>query len=143
MHTEAEYLRFGEPHDRRILEAVREPSRLTVLHCHGERLMFDRLAALPADVWNWDDRRAGPSLAEGKALVSGAVQGGLNQWTTLKDGSAPDAQAEAQDALEQTGGTGVILGAGCVLLTQHSDATLIELAQSLGGTVKLMGIKPQ
>ena len=143
LHTEAEYLRFGEPHDRRILEAVREPSRLTVLHCHGERLMFDRLAALPADVWNWDDRRAGPSLAEGKALVSGAVQGGLNQWTTLKDGSAPDAQAEAQDALEQTGGTGVILGAGCVLLTQHSDATLIELAQSLGGTVKLMGIKPQ
>src|SRR5215469_11953519 len=129
LHTEAEYLRFGEPHDRRILEAVREPSRLTVLHCHGERLMFDRLA--------------GPSLAEGKALVSGAVQGGLNQWTTLKDGSAPDAQAEAQDALEQTGGTGVILGAGCVLLTQHSDATLIELAQSLGGTVKLMGIKPQ
>jgi uroporphyrinogen decarboxylase len=143
LHTEAEYLRFGEPHDRRILEAVREPSRLTVLHCHGERLMFDRLAALPADVWNWDDRRAGPSLAEGKALVSGAVQGGLNQWTTLKDGSAPDAQAEAQDALEQTGGTGVILGTGCVLLTQHSDATLIELAQSLGGTVKLMGIKPQ
>jgi uroporphyrinogen decarboxylase len=142
-HTEAEYQRFGEPYDRRILEAVREQSRLTVLHCHGERLMFDRLAALPADVWNWDDRRAGPSLAEGKALVSGAVQGGLNQWTTLKEGSAPDAQAEAQDALEQTGGTGIILGAGCVLLSEHSDATLIELVQSLGGTVKLMGIKPQ
>src|SRR5262249_28212152 len=57
-HTEAEYQRFGEPYDRRILESVREQSRLTVLHCHGERLMFDRLAALPADVWNWDDRRA-------------------------------------------------------------------------------------
>jgi uroporphyrinogen decarboxylase len=124
-HTEEEYARFGEPYDRRILEAVREQSRLTVLHCHGERLMFDRLAALPADVWNWDDRRAGPTLAEGKALVSGAVQGGLNQWSTLKDG------------------TGLILGAGCVLLTQHSDAALVELIQSLGGTVKLMGIKPQ
>src|SRR6202158_4438045 len=141
-HTDEEYARFGEPHDRRILEAVREHSRLTLLHCHGERLMFDRLATLPADVWNWDDRRAGPSLAEGKALVPGAVQGGLNQWTTLKEGTGPDAQAEAQEALAQTDGTGIILGAGCVLLTQHSDATLVDLVQSLGGTVKLMGVKP-
>ncbi len=142
-HTEEEYARFGEPYDRRVLEAVREHSRLTVLHCHGERLMFDRLAALPADVWNWDDRRAGPTLAEGKALVPGAVQGGLNQWSTLKDGTGADAKAEAQDALGQTDGTGLILGAGCVLLTEASDTTLIELVQSLGGTVKLMGIKPQ
>ena len=51
--------------------------------------------------------------------------------------------ALAQDALEQTSGTGIILGAGCVLLTQHSDATLVDLVQSLGGTVKLMGVKPQ
>ena len=143
VHTEEEYARFGEPYDRRILEAVREHSRLTVLHCHGERLMFDRLAALPADVWNWDDRRAGPTLAEGKTLVPGAVQGGLNQWSTLKDATGPEAKAEAQDALGQTDSTGLILGAGCVLLTQHSDATMIELVQSLGGTVKLMGIKPQ
>jgi uroporphyrinogen decarboxylase len=143
IHTEDEYARFGEPHDRRILETVREHSRLTVLHCHGEQLMFDRLARLPADVWNWDDRRAGPSLAEGKALVPGAVQGGLNQWTTLKEGTAADAQAAAQEALAQTDGTGIILGAGCVLLPDHSDAAMIGLAQSLGGTVKLMGIKPQ
>ena len=142
-HTEEEYDRFGEPYDRRILETVRERSRLTVLHCHGERLMFDRLAALPADVWNWDDRRAGPSLAEGKALVPGAVQGGLNQWTTLKDGTGADARAEAHDAIEQTAGLGLILGAGCVLLTEHADATMIDLVQSVRGTVKLMGIKPQ
>jgi len=142
-HTEEEYARFGEPHDRRILETVREHSRLTVLHCHGERLMFDRLARMPADVWNWDDRRAGPSLEEGKALVPGAVQGRLNQWTTLKDGAAPDAQAEAQDALGQASGTGLILGAGCVLLPDHSDAALVGLVKSLGGTVKLMGIQPQ
>ncbi len=143
LHTEEEYARFGEPHDRRILEAVRGQSRLTVLHCHGERLMFGRLAKLPADVWNWDDRRAGPSLAEGKTMVPGAVQGGLNQWTTLKDGPGSDAKTQAQDALAQTGGIGIILGAGCVLLTQHSDAAMIELVQSLGGSVKLMGIKPQ
>jgi uroporphyrinogen decarboxylase len=141
-HPEEEYARFGEPYDRRILEAVGPRSILTVLHCHGERLMFDRLAALPADAWNWDDRRAGPTLSEGKAMVRGAVIGGLNQWTTLKDSPPPDARAEAQDAIAQCEGAGLILGAGCVLPTGHSDATLVELVKSLGGEVKLAGIPP-
>ena len=64
LHTEDEYRRFGEPYDRRILEHVRPKSKLTVLHCHGSNLMFDVLAALPAHAWNWDDRRAGPSLRD-------------------------------------------------------------------------------
>ena len=59
-YTEEEYRRFGEPYDRRILEAVQRRSKLTILHAHGEHLMFDRLATLPAHAWNWDDRRAGP-----------------------------------------------------------------------------------
>ena len=143
IHTVDEYARFGEPYDRRILEAVRERSRLTVLHCHGDNLMFDRLAALPADVWNWDDRRAGPSLKDGMRKVPGAVMGGMNQWRTLKDGSGADARAEAQDAIAQVGGSGLILGAGCVLVNGHSDATLVDLVKSVGGQVKLAGIMPQ
>jgi uroporphyrinogen decarboxylase len=142
-HTEEEYLRFGEPYDRRILEAVRPKSKLTVLHCHGEHLMFDHLAALPAHAWNWDDRRAGPSLEDGKARVSGAVIGGLNQWETLKEGPPEKAKAEAEDAIARTGGTGLILGAGCVLVSDSSDLTLVELIKSIGGQVKLGFIKPE
>ena len=141
-HNEEDYLRYGEPYDRRILEAVRPKSKLTILHCHGEHLMFDRLAALPADAWNWDDRRAGPSLQEGKARVRGAVIGGLNQWETLKEGPPEKATAEAEDAIAQTGGTGLILGAGCVLVSDSSDLTLVELIKSIGGEVKLGFIKP-
>lgn len=141
-HTAEEYERFGEPYDRRVLEAVRPRSRLSILHCHGENLMFDRLAALAADAWNWDDRRAGPPLREGKARVPGAVIGGLSQ-ETLRDGGAERARAEAQDALAQTAGTGIILGAGCVLLTDTSDATMVELIRSVGGTPRLGLLKPQ
>jgi uroporphyrinogen decarboxylase len=142
-HTQEEYARFGEPYDRRILETIRPRSRLTILHCHGDNLMFDRLAALPADAWNWDDRRAGPTLAAGQARVPGAVIGGLDQRTTLKDGPAERAQAEANDAVAQTGGRGLILGAGCVLYNNSSDRTLVHLVKSLGGEVKLGFIKPQ
>jgi uroporphyrinogen decarboxylase len=143
VHTEEEYLRFGEPYDRRILGAAYPRSVLTILHCHGDRLMFDRLAALPAHAWNWDDRRAGPALAVGQARVAGAVIGGLDQWSTLKEGPPARARAEAEDALAQTGGIGLILGAGCVLLPGSSDTTLVELARSLGGQVRLGLIAPQ
>jgi len=142
-HSEEEYLRFGESYDRRILDAVRPRSKITILHCHGAHLMFDRLAALPADAWNWDDRRAGPTLEQGKAGVRGAVIGGLDQWTTLKEGPPEKGRAEAQDAIDQTGGTGLILGAGCVLVNDSSDLTLVELITSIGGQVRLGLIKPQ
>jgi uroporphyrinogen decarboxylase len=142
-HTEDEYRRFGEPYDRRILEAVQGKSKLTIVHAHGERLMFDRLAALPAHAWNWDDRRAGPSLRDGQSRVSGAVIGGLDQWTTLKDGGAEAAQAQARNALDQVDGRGLILGAGCVLPSGVSDATMVGLIKSLGGVPKLGFLRPQ
>ncbi|HYB71221.1 MAG TPA: uroporphyrinogen decarboxylase family protein, partial [Candidatus Bathyarchaeia archaeon] len=143
LHTDEEYRRFGEPYDRHILESVRDRSKLTILHCHGERLMFDRLATLPAHAWNWDDRHSGPSLREGKARVPGAVLGGLDQWTTLRDGTPAAAQEQAREAVAQVDGRGVILGAGCVLPVGTSDTTLIALARSLGGVPKLGFIRPQ
>jgi uroporphyrinogen decarboxylase len=143
LHTEDEYRRFGEPYDRRVLEHVRPKSKLTVLHCHGSNLMFDVLGTLPAHAWNWDDRRAGPSLRDGQRHVPGAVIGGLDQWGALRDGTPDAAGAEAQDALAQTGGRGVILGAGCVLPTQTSDLALVEVIKSIGGQVRLGLIRPQ
>jgi uroporphyrinogen decarboxylase len=143
VHTEEEYRRFGEPYDRRILEAVRPRSRLTIVHAHGERPMLDRLATLPADAWNWDARRAGPSLREGLAQVPGAVVGGLDQWTVLQDGSPEAALAQAREAIAETGGHGLILGAGCVLPLGTSDATLVSVIKSLGGTPKLGFLRPQ
>src|SRR5262245_41022421 len=75
-YSEEEYARFGEPYDRRILESVRAKSILTIVHAHGDQLMFDRLARLPGHAWNWDDRATSPTLGEGQALVPGAVIGG-------------------------------------------------------------------
>lgn len=143
LHTEEEYARFGEPYDRGVLEAVQGRARLVVLHAHGERLMFERLARLPAHAWSWDVRRAGPSLAEGAARVPGAVIGGLDQWTTLRSGPAEAARAEAEDAIAQVGGRGLIVAPGCVLHPESSDATLVSLARALGGEPRLGLIRPQ
>ena len=141
-HTEEEYARFGEPYDRRFLEAIAGKSILTIIHAHGDRLMFDRLARLPCHAWNWDDRATPPSLAEGRSAVAGAVIGGLNQWATLRDGTPEQAIGEVDDAIAQTAGVGLIVGPGCVLPMDTPDANVAAVVRKLGGPLKpIPGVK--
>ena len=138
LHTEEEYAEFGEPYDRRFLESLGPRSIFTIIHGHGDRLMFDRLARLPGHVWNWDDRGSGPSLAEGRAALSGALAGGLDQWKTLRDGTPEQAVAQTDDALAQTEGRGLILAAGCVLPMETPDANVAAVIRRLGGPLKIV-----
>jgi uroporphyrinogen decarboxylase len=135
-HAEATYAEFGEPYDRRVLEAIQSRSALTVIHGHGDQLMFERLARLPGDAWNWDDRATPPPLGEGHARVPGAVIGGLDQWTTLRDGTLEAAAAEVEDAIAQTGGVGLIVGPGCVLPMNTPDRTVAAAVRTLGGPLR-------
>ena len=134
--TEEQYARFGEPYDRRVLESVQGRSFLTIIHAHGDALMFDRLAALPGNAWNWDDRATPPSLAQAQAMVPGAVIGGLDQWKTLRDGTPEQAVAEARDAVAQTGGLGLIVAPGCVLPSNTPDENVAAVVRTLGGPLK-------
>jgi len=68
--------------------------------------------------------------------VPGAVIGGLNQWATLRDGTPDAAVAEARDAVAQTGGTGVIVGPGCVLTMNTPDENVAAVVKALGGPLK-------
>jgi uroporphyrinogen decarboxylase len=142
LHRPEEYARLGEPHDRRILEAVMPRTRLTVLHAHGRNLFWDRLVTLPAHAVNWDDRGAGPPLAEIHARFPGAVMGGIDRQA-VKDGRAEEAKAQARDAAARTGGAGLVIAAGCVLLPESSDATLVDVVRALGGKPMLGFIRPQ
>jgi uroporphyrinogen decarboxylase len=143
-HAEEIYAEFGEPYDREILQSVASRSILTIVHCHGDALMFERLARLPGHAWNWDDRRTAPTLGEGRARVPGAVIGGLDQWATLRDGTPEAAAAEVQDAMSQTGGTGLIVGPGCVLPMNTPDDNVAAVVRTLGGPLKpVPGIRPQ
>lgn len=112
--SEEEYRQWGRSSDLAVLEAA-EGSWLNVLHVHGYDLMFELVADYPCQIVNWDDRRAGPSLAQVQALFPGAVAGGLNQWQTLLT-SGPDAvRREVFDGRNQTGGRGYMVAAGCVM----------------------------
>jgi uroporphyrinogen decarboxylase len=139
-HSEAEYALHGEPHDRRFLESLleslldslRDRKPFTILHAHGSDLFFGRLAALPADIVNWEDRSTPPSLKEGRARVKGAVLGGLSQWKTLREGTPREVKAEIRDAISQTGGLGLIVGPGCVIPLDAPPENLQAVVEACG-----------
>lgn len=113
--SEDEYAEFGRPYDMRLFEALEGSGAwFNMLHIHGEEVMFDLLADYPVQVWNWHDQETPPSLLEGKRRVSGAVAGGLRRQETMLRGDPDQVRAEAQAAIEQTGGRGFVLGTGCV-----------------------------
>lgn len=143
LDTAEAYARFGEPLDRRVLEAARRRGAIAIVHASGPSARLDRLATLPADLWSWNDRRTGPSIRQGLADLPGAAIGGLDPWTTLRHGTAAEVNAEAQDAIAQAGGLGLVVGPGDVLRAGTPDGNLVELARSLGGQVKLGLFKPQ
>ncbi|HEY3247942.1 MAG TPA: uroporphyrinogen decarboxylase family protein [bacterium] len=111
--TVEEYEEFGRPYDLRVLAGARG-SEVTVLHLHGQDIMFDELTDYPVDVINWHDRKTAPTLAEARARFSGALAGGIDEWTTLSSGSPEQIAAEIADAIAQTGGSRFIAAAGCV-----------------------------
>lgn len=118
-----EYRAFGHPYDRLILEDAAD-AWLNILHLHGEAVMFDLFTDYPVAVWNWHDRETSPLLHEGKERVPGAVLGGLSRIQTLVLGTPADVEAEAQEAMAQTGGERFILGTGCVVPIHAPEVNL-------------------
>jgi uroporphyrinogen decarboxylase len=112
--SEEEFRTFCRPYDLDILGAAKG-MWLNVVHLHGAAVMFEPVLDYPAQVLNWHDREAGPSLAQGQVRFPGAVCGGLARWETMVRGTPAQVRAEAADALAQTGGRRLILGTGCVV----------------------------
>jgi uroporphyrinogen decarboxylase len=110
--NESEYMQWGKPKDADLLTAM--DGWLNMVHLHGNAVMFDALADLPAHVINWHDREAGPSLAEGFQRSGKLVCGGWRQWETIVYGDPKRVAEEARDAVSQMRGKHLILGTGCV-----------------------------
>ncbi len=109
-----EYQLFGQPYDEEILSAVSD-LWLNMVHVHGRDAYLDIAADYPVQLFNWHDRTTGISLAEGLQQIAGAASGGVSRWS-LHQESPERALREAADAVEQTGGRRLVLGAGCVIM---------------------------
>jgi len=130
LYSEQEYDQFGTVYDQQALEPVQQ-YKINMLHLHGQDVMFDRFLEYPFGIINWHDRESPPSLAEAQQKFSGALCGGLRRHETMVLGTPDLVKAEAQDAIQATGGRGLILGTGCVMPTIVPRANIFAARQSV------------
>lgn len=128
--SEKEYDEFGTAFDQQALEPVQQ-YKTNMLHLHGREVMFDRFIEYPFGIINWHDRESPPSLTEARQKFSGALCGGLRRQETMVLGTPEQVKAEARDAIQQTGGRGLILGTGCVMPTIVPRGNIIAARQSV------------
>ncbi len=131
--TEAEFRKFGEPYDLAVIEAFRSKADFTLLHIHGLDIYFDLLEHWLVQAINWHDRRTLPSLQEARARFDGALVGGLDEWNTLAAKSRDDVIAQARDAVQQTGGKGFVLSAGCVIPVDTPEENIRAAVEAVRG----------
>lgn len=112
--SENEYEVFGRTYDMLALEPAKA-LWLNMLHLHGTQIMFDNFLDYPVAIINWHDRETPPSLSKAQEKFPGALCGGLRREKTMVLGTPAEVEAEAQDAIDATGGVRFILGTGCVM----------------------------
>lgn len=133
--TPEEARAFGQAHDVTLLQEIAGSVEFILLHIHGENIYFQPLAKYPVQIINWHDRKTPPTLREGKEIFSGAVAGGLEEWSVLADGTPAEVQAQVQDAIQETGGIGLVVTAGCVISTDTPDDNIRVARQTVEATV--------
>lgn len=127
--TREEFNEFGRAIDLSVLESARL-LWCNMLHIHGENIYFNALADYPVHIINWHDRDTTPSLSEAQTRTKAALCGGLRR-ETLVYGTPEDILAEAQDALNQTGGRKFLLGTGCVVETIAPYGNLLTARRAM------------
>lgn len=132
--TESDYLRYGEPYDRRVLQAARDAGGwFNVLHMHGDAVMFDLLQAYDITALNWHIGETPPSIADYRARGGmRPIVGGL-QRSHLTQCDHAAIRADIECAMRETAGRGVLLAPACVIRHPVDEATLDWTARTIRG----------
>lgn len=132
--SEQEFRAFSRDDDLKILEASRHFS-LRLLHIHGANIMFDQVKDYPVNMINWHDRESEYSLSIGKQLSNVAVCGGLKR-ETMALGTPDQVTAEIRQTLEETGGSKVSLGTGCVIPVTTPEVNIYAARKAMDALIK-------
>ena len=127
--SEDRYRDLVLPFDQAVLNAMPEAAWFNVLHLCGSNLNFSLARDLPTHAVSWSVHNQGnPSLAQGRDMAARAVMGGLSQRATLVYGPPSKVRAEAERAVEETGGRGLLLAPGCSVPPRVRDVNLEAIA---------------
>jgi uroporphyrinogen decarboxylase len=113
--SEDEYLSFGLPYDRKILDALPDRWWFNLAHLHGHDPMFKFASQLPVQAVNWHDRGTEPTLLQAKLQFNGVLCGGVSASEHIHLGTPAAVRDAARDAVIQMNNKRLILSADCVI----------------------------
>jgi len=130
--SEEAYEKDFLPYDRQILEQVEDIAFLNVLHLHGAGLHWKLWERLSFNVLSWSSNLTPPSIAEARKSYSGCIAAGVNEMEI--GGYAPQqVKDEIREAIEATGGRGLIVAPGCAVPTDCPPANLHAFKEAVAG----------
>ena len=122
---ESTYREFGEPYDRRVLDAAQSGGGwFNAVHMHGEDILFDVLKHYEVAALNWHIGETPPSIADYRANGGAKpILGGLQRGhITRRDREG--VAADIERAVADTQGRGLLLAPACVIRHPVDEATL-------------------
>ena len=87
---------------------------------------FPAFAEYPVQVVNWADRAAGPSIGEVKDWLQPAICAGVDNLTTLAEGTAQACATQVASALAQAGTRPIMIAPGCTYDPQKVPVTNLQ-----------------
>ena len=129
--SEAQFKEMVMPSDLTMLNTLNK-SPICIVHIHSEKdPYFDLLIDYPSNGISWEDRLAGPSVAEARKRTGKCLVGGIDHFLAME---CPPAQivAQGREAIEATGGRGLILAPGCTFFNGTPEANMLALKEAVG-----------
>ena len=129
--SEAQFKDMVMPSDLAVLNTLSK-APISILHIHSEKdSYFDLLIDYPCGGISWEDRLAGPSVAEAKKRTDKCLVGGIDHYMALK--CAPgQIVSQGKEAIQASGGRGLILAPGCTFFDDTPEANMLALKEAVG-----------
>ena len=129
--SQDQYRRWGTDYDLPLLESFASRAPFNIVHNCGANIYFDLLADYPVHAMSWASTLPGnPTLGEGLERTAKAVMGGVEEKTTLVDGTPEAVAAQVRAAIEQTGGRRVLVAPGCSIPPRTPKENLAAAAKA-------------
>lgn len=128
--TREEYLEFGLPYDRPVLDAAGD-GWLNMLHLCGKGIYFEMAETLATPLINWLVSPPNPSLRAGRETANRAVIGGVSPKPQIRTMRPDDVAQEVRSALDETDGLQMMIGPGCSISPDTPEENLFAAKQAV------------
>ncbi len=129
--SEAQFKDMVMPSDLATLETLNK-SPICIVHIHSEKdSYFDLLLDYPCNGISWEDRLAGPSIAQARKMTDKCLVGGVDHYMAMKC-TPGEIVAQSKEAIQATGGRGLILAPGCTFFNGTPDENMLALRDAVG-----------